>query len=331
MLDYNLMSQRPSIFRDLTGMSKGEFDALHERFAAAERERRAAATSNSKGQPRRRAAKVAEAHRHGTVGRLLMTLFWLRCYPTYEVLGFFFGGLHRRNAQLNARGVLAVLDGMHGFDFDRPGPGRPKLSSPEQVMAAFPAVRLVVDAKGQRVRRPGGAYEVQRPFYSGKKKCHTVKTQFAVAPDGRIESVSDSHPGGATHDATLLLKTKLLDRLDHAGGEAAMADPFDSAQGEGYVPVRKHLPGRPLVTPAKATRNHPLTDEQKAANKVIAGYRIVVEHTIAQVSRFTALRQVFRGHAKHHPTRHSQVVRVVAGLVNLRIATCPLKTYGVAA
>ncbi len=324
MLDYDLMSRRPSIFRDLTGMSQAEFDALHERFAAAERERRAAAATNAKGQPRRRAAKAAEAHRHDARGRLLMALFWLRCCPTYEVLGFFFGGLHRRNAQLNVRGVLAVLDVMHGFDFDRPGPGRRRLSSPAEVMAAFPAVRLVVDAKEQRVQRPGGAYEVQRPFYSGKKKCHTVKTQFAVAPDGRIESVSDTHPGGATHDAALLLKTGLLDALDHAGGEAAMVD-------KGYVPVRKHLPDRPLVIPAKATRNHPLTDEQKAANQVIASYRIVVEHTIAQVNRFTALRQVFRGHAAHHPTRHSQVVRVVAGLVNLRVATCPLKTYGVAA
>ncbi len=72
------------------------------------------------------------------------------------MLGFFFGGLHRRNAQLNVRGVLAVLEGMHGFDFDRPGPGRRRLSSPEQVMAAFPSVRLVVDAKEQQVQWPGG-------------------------------------------------------------------------------------------------------------------------------------------------------------------------------
>jgi hypothetical protein len=258
-----------------------------------------------------------------------MALFWLRAYPTYEVLGFFFGGLHRRNAQLNVRGVLAVLDAMHGFDFDRPGPGRRRLSSPEQVMSAFPAVRLVIDTKEQRVRRPAGAYDVQKPYYSGKKKCHTVKTQLAVAPDGRIESVSDSHPGGATHDATLLLKTGLLDKLDHTGtgtgtGESAMMD-------KGYVPVRKHLPDRPVVIPAKAARNRPLSDEQKAANRVIASCRIVVEHTIAQVNRFTVLRQVFRGHVGHHGTRHSQAVRVVAGLVNLRIGLRPLKTYAATA
>ena len=173
-----------------------------------------------------------------------------------------------------------MLGRTHTFPFDRPGKYRRRLSSAEQVTAAFPAVRLVVEAKEQRVQRPGGAYEVQRPFYSGERTCHTAETQFAVAPDGRIESVNESHPGGATHDATLLTRTKLLDRLAHTAGEAAMVD-------KGSVPVKKHLAGRPLVIPTKGTRNHPLTDGQRPANQMIAKHRIVVEHTIAQVNRFT--------------------------------------------
>jgi len=44
-------------------------------------------------------------------------------------------------------------------------------------MDAFPDVRLIVDAKEQRVQRPGGedgeGNSRQRPFYSGKKKAHT--------------------------------------------------------------------------------------------------------------------------------------------------------------
>ncbi len=68
--------------------------------------------------------------------------------------------------------------------------------------------------------------------------------------------------------------------------------------------MRKHLPGRPSVIPARATRDHPPTDGRKAANRVIASCRIVVGHTIAHVSRFTALRQAFRGRAANHPTRH---------------------------
>lgn len=69
---------------------------------------------------------------------------------------------------------------MHGFEFDRNGGGggheSRRLSTPDQVMTAFPAVRLVVDTKEQRVCRPAGAYDVQRPSYSGKRKCYTLKT-----------------------------------------------------------------------------------------------------------------------------------------------------------
>lgn len=74
-----------------------------------------------------------------------------------------------------------------------------------------------------------------------------------------------------------------------------------------------------------------LTDEQKAFNCVVARYWIVVEHALAQLDRFTVLRQVFRCRSWSHGTAHSQVVRVVARLVNRRITVCPLKTYASAA
>ncbi len=83
-------------------------------------------------------------------------------------------------------------------------------------------------------------------------------------------------------------------------------------------------PGVAIVIPFKASRGHPLTDEQKASNRVVASHRIVVEHTMAQLNRFTVLRQVFRGQKRE---RHGEVVRVVAKLVNRRMEVKPLKTY----
>jgi hypothetical protein len=151
-----------------------------------------------------------------------MALVWLRVYPTYELLGFYFG-LHKRNAQLNVRAVLAVLDTLDDFPFDRPGRDRRPLSTPAQVMDAFPHVRLVIDGKEQRVRRPHGAFDAQKPYYSGKKKAHTLKSQIAVDPRGVIESVSVSVPGGATHDLTLLRQTELLGHLAEGGGATGPA------------------------------------------------------------------------------------------------------------
>ena len=87
--------------------------------------------------------------------------------------------------------------------------------------------------------------------------------------------------------------------------------------------VRGDRPDLPVVIPAKAARGRPLTDEQKAGNRVISRFRVVVEHVMAQLNRFQVLRQVFRSLFD----RHTQVVRVVAALVDRRIALTPLKTY----
>jgi len=105
--------------------------------------------------------------------------------------------------------------------------------------------------------------------------------------------------------------------LQLADDEAAMVD-------KGYVGVKNYYPDVPVVIPFKARRGHPLTAEQEAFNREVARHRIVVEHTMAQLNRFTVLRQVFRGQQR---ARHSQVTHVVAKLVNRRLRVQPLKTH----
>jgi hypothetical protein len=313
MFAYDTLIRYPSAFRSLTGMTRNEFDNLLVAFRAAQGRQQRDSQTTRRGQPRRRAAGAGHPHRHDDCHRLLLALVWLRVYPTYELLGFFFG-LHKRNAQLNVRAVLAALDTIDDFPFDRPGRARKKLRSADEVMAAFPQVRVLIDSKEQRVNRPTGS-DAQKPYYSGKKKAHTVKIQVVVDPCGRIEAVGASLPGGANHDLPLLCGSGILEQL--AEGEAAMVD-------KGYVGVKNYYPDVPIVIPFKAGRNHPLTEEQKAYNREVARYRIVVEHTMAQLNRFTVLRQVFRGQQRG---RHSQVTRVVAKLVNRRLSVKPLKTY----
>jgi hypothetical protein len=313
MFAYDTLIRYPSAFRSLTGMTRNEFDHLLVAFRAAQGRQQRDSQTTRRGQPRRRAAGAGHPHRHDDCHRLLLALVWLRVYPTYELLGFFFG-LHKRNAQLNVRAVLAALDTIDDFPFDRPGRARKKLRSADEVMAAFPQVRVLIDSKEQRVNRPTGS-DAQKPYYSGKKKAHTVKIQVVVDPCGRIEAVGASVPGGANHDLPLLCGSGILEQL--AEGEAAMVD-------KGYVGVKNYYPDVPIVIPFKAGRNHPLTEEQKAYNREVARYRIVVEHTMAQLNRFTVLRQVFRGQQRG---RHSQVARVVAKLVNRRLSVKPLKTY----
>jgi hypothetical protein len=320
MITYESLRRRPSAFRSLTGHSPEQFDALFVEFAPAHAQRRQAATTTRRaGQPRQRAVGAGGQYRHDLRTRLLIVLFWARIYPSLEVLGFFFS-LDKTNVHDIVNDLLATFATLAHFPFERPPAERKKLHSPAAVMDAFPEVRLVIDGKEQRIQRPKSTKEDdrQKPYYSGKKKCHTVKNQIAVEPDGSIGTVSASVPGGATHDVTLARKTQVIDTLDPED-EAAILD-------KAYVGLPKDHPHHRLYLPSKATRGHPLTEEQKASNRHLARYRIVVEHTNAQLNQFQVLAQVYR----HAREGHSRVFRAVAYLVDRRIRERPLKSYPVA-
>ncbi len=317
MLDFDCLARKPAAFRSLTGLTPAEFGALLADFGPAYRRRRAAADATRRDRlPRRRAPGAGGRYALDLRRRLLLALVWLKVYPTYEVLGLLFG-LDEGNALRNARDVLEVLETLDDFPFDGPPEGRPRARSLAAVMDAYPAVRLVIDTKEQRVYRPGGGHQRQKPFYSGKKKAHTPKTQVAVGPAGLIESISPGAPG-SVHDVNLLRQTGLLGRLGQ--GEGAMPDRGYEGAGHGHG-------GVPPALARKDRKARPLTEEQRAENRRISRYRVVVEHAIAQLNRFTVLRQPYRGSR----LRHNQVTRAVAVLVNRRTRVKPLKVYHQAA
>lgn len=321
MITYAKLSKKPQVAKSLIGMTLIEFNSFYEEFESVHAERMQASQTTRRGQrQRQRGIGAGRKHKYDLRDRLLMTLFWLKAYTTYELLGFFYD-LDKTNIEDNLLLILETLESMATFEFERPTAERKKLHSVAEVMDAFPDVRLIIDAKEQRVERPknkkdkdGNVQDRQKPYYSGKKKTHTIKNQAAVAPQGRIEHVSQSVPGGATHDVQLLRQTDLLSKLSE--GEAAMLD-------KGYDGIAADYPGKKLYLPFKARRNHPLTEEQKAYNRFLAKYRIVVEHTMAQLNKFQILVQRFR----HQLTKHTRVFRIVASLVNRRIQLHPLKNY----
>lgn len=311
MLTSRALCQVPEIVPALTGLTRDEFERLAADFAAARDRLRATSERTKRGTPRQRAAGAGAPPTHDVPTRLLMALVWLRIYPTYELLGWLFG-LEKSNAWENVQDALAVLETLADFPFERPAADRAKLATKEAVRDAFPQVKVILDGKEQPFRRPQG-WGRQKPFYSGKQQRHTVKNQVVCRPDGRIGAVSATAPG-STHDLAMLRGSGVLDRLDP--GEGVMAD-------KAYTGAQDDRPGIPVVVPATATRGHPLTEEQAAGNRVISRFRVVIEHVMAQLNRFQVLKQVFRSAFR----RHTQVIRVVAALVDRRVQAVPLKTY----
>ena len=233
--------------------------------------------------------------------RLLLALVWLRVYPTYEVLGLLFD-LDKSAVSRNLERMLTVLREGTAVDLSWPVAKQRKRHWAE-VLRDFPEVVAIVDATEQRIRRPKGQ-ESQKPYYSGKKKTHTLKTQVKVALDGGIEEVSESVPG-AVHDLTLLRESETLTRQE----EGAVM--FDS----GYQGVKKDAPERTLYPPFRASRGHPRTEEQKAWNRLLSQYRIRVEHTIGQLKVYQVLSQVYR----HRRAQYNRNFCIVAALTNRRL------------
>ncbi len=318
MLRLEQLTGKPGAFVSLTGLTPAAFEGLCADFLPAyQRHRAAADTTRRDRQPRRRAPGAGAPFALDLRHRLLLALVWLKVYPTFEVLGLLFG-LDKGNARRNLLAALEVLESLDDFPFDRPDRGgRPPRGSLAEVMADFPAVRLIIDSKEQRIYRPGGGHAAQKPYYSGKKRAHTLKTQLAVTPGGLIESISPPVPG-SVNDVRLLRETGLLGRLGE--GEAGMTD-------KGYEGADKGYPAGVLVLPKKNRKRNPCTEADQARNRLISRYRVVVEHAIAQLNRFTVLRQVYRGSR----LRHGQVSRAVAVLVNRRTRVTPLKRYGAVA
>lgn len=320
MITYEKLLKKSQVAKSLVGMSLVEFDKFYTEFEKAHEERLQSLTTTRAGKKKRqRATGAGRKHKYDLRDRLLMTLFQVKAYTTYELLGFFYD-LNKTNIEDNLNLILDTLASMTSFNFERLKADRKKLSSVAEIMDAFPDVRLLIDAKEQRVERPknkkdkdGNMPDRQKPYYSGKKKAHTLKNQAAISPTGLVEHASESVPG-STHDLTLLRQTDLLSEL--SDDEAAMMD-------KGYDGITTDHPDKKLYLPFKARRHHPLTQEQKDYNRFLAKQRIVVEHTMAQLNKFQILAQRFR----HQLTKHSVIFRIVCGLVNRRIRLRPLKQY----
>jgi DDE superfamily endonuclease len=86
----------------------------------------------------------------------------------------------------------------------------------------------------------------------------------------------------------------------------------------GFVGFDKDYKCKELLIPHKKPKQQELTPEQKAENKVLAGERIVVEHSIAGLKRYRILSDRLR---LHDIDLYNQVLGICAGLWNFKL-TC---------
>jgi hypothetical protein len=288
------LRKHPVVFRHLTGLTVAVFDELAAQVVPAVE----AAHRQKLDRPdRRRAVGGGDTFDLSTADQVLLTVIWLRQYPTNEALGFLFGVSDSTASRARARCVPALeRAGRDAMRMPDPGvAGRRRLPA---LLKDTPGLAVVIDSFEQRTQRPKRR---QRAYYSGKKKAHTLKTQVAVDEEsGRFVDVSDSVPGRWA-DIKLLERSRLLRRLpEGVGGIGDL----------GYTGIRELHPRG--ACPRRKPRGKPRPPGDVRYNRAFSRRRIVVEHALARLRRFRAVTDVNR----HRRQGHAARVRAVAGLVN---------------
>lgn len=305
ILRYQRLSRHPRVFQSMTGLPLVLFADLvrdvQPRFVAAHQHRLSRPT-------RKRALGAGHPFELDLRDQVLLTVVWLRQYPTHETLAYLFGISDSTISRIIER-VLPLLEAAGRDTMRMPDPGRKRPRSLDALLHDTPDLIVLIDTFEQRVQRPRDRAAADQ-LYSGKKKQHTLKSQITVdETSGQVVDIADSVVG-PTADSTLLAQSHVLQRLPPgvgAGGDLA------------YVGMAALHPQGLGVTPRRKPRSKARPPADVAYNRAFARRRIVVEHTIRRLRCYQAINQLDRQHRRHHTAR----VRAVAGLVNRRLArTC---------
>lgn len=232
------------------------------------------------------AGKIKSGRPSGVGGledHLLVMLIYYRCYVTQEFLGFFYN--------VNRSAICRALQRIEAHAKPLFGVRRdPKLTRKE-------AEALIVDCTEQPIYRPR-TDAVQKDHYSGKKKRHTLKTEYLITMAGRIASLSASYPG-SRHDLTVRRAGSSVPRRTRLFGDSAY---------QGYD--KEHSA---IDFPYKKPKQGELTEEEKDYNRALSRIRVRIEHVIGRTKRFRIVSDRHRNpRAKHHVK-----TSIVAGLVNM--------------
>jgi hypothetical protein len=242
---------------------------------------------NAKGGGRPPILSVAE--------EVCLCLFYLRHYPTFEILGLQFG-ISKTEANDTVHYWLKILRVLLPASlFEEVGEHNRDYAMVQEWLTQF---QLIVDSLEQARERPGDNEE-QRSYFSGKKQQHTFKSEIITLPGGKDIVDVSAGAKGPTSDITLFRTRQ-----------------SKFAPGQGFDGDKAYVGAEHVQTPHKKSRGGELTPQQQAENTEFSSTRrIFVEHVIRLLRIFRIAQERFR----LHPDTYEQVILMVCGLVRFRL------------
>lgn len=213
--------------------------------------------------------------------KLFYILFYLKIYSTYDLAGFVFNADRSRCFHWT-KDFLPLLEKTLGRNIVMP---KRKISSVEELLEICPEAKdLFIDGTERKTQRPKKS-KLRTKRYSGKKRMHTRKNSIIADEKRNIVFVSPTKEG-KTHDLKQLKKTGVLEHIPKS---------ITLWLDKGYLGIKHNLPNNnPVMIPHKKPPRKELTKEQRAENKIIPGIRIVVEHAINGIKRFSSMVSTYR-------------------------------------
>ena len=217
--------------------------------------------------------------------KLLLTLDYMRHYATFARVGRQFGISESYACKLYHRVIHILLKVL-------------EMKSRKELLNRDLDI-VLIDVTEQPVERPKKG---QKAYYSGKKKCHTIKAQLVVCLS-TLEILAVRCRQGHVHDFRLLKESKLRIHPD-----------IKKCADAGYQGLDKLYQNS--QTPRKNSKKSPLTKEDDLDNRELAKLRIFIEHVNRRCKIFRIAKEGYRGKHKNY----GETWNVIAALVNLRYA-----------
>lgn len=274
-MNISKLAHDPRAIKALTGLSYQEFSDLVPVF-----EKSLRTFQMKKPNRKRRTGGGQKGHLPTTESKLFFILFYLKTYPTYDILGWLSGKSRGRTCE-----YVHLYTKILGKTMKMKGslPKR-RIGDIDEFLRLFPAVKDVfLDGTERKIQRPK---KNQKKQYSGKKKMTTRKNIIMTDEKKRVMYLSPTK-SGRRHDKKLADKESLIERVPKDVGIWV-----DS----GFQGMQKQHAN--LCMPMKGTKKYPLTKEQKKENTLISSIRVRVEHAIAGIKRYRAVSETLRQRLK---------------------------------
>jgi hypothetical protein len=285
------------LMRAVIGMGNEEFSELLEKFSPlVNRIKHKRGRQREPGAGRKHTLETAEQ-------KLFYILFYMKCYPTYDVAGFFFD-VDRAQTKRWVDELRGHLEKALGKAMVLPVR---KIRSVEEFLERFPAVReLIIDGTERPVQRPKDKKN-QKQRYSGKKKKHTQKNIVAVSRKKEILLLGKTHDG-IVHDYPMLKKNKLPEVIPKK---------VKAYLDLGFKGIQKDYSLK-ILMPFRKPRTRELTREQKKFNKKVSRFRVLGENALAGVKRLRCITDVCRNKCEE---LKDHLMWLACGLWNFHLRT----------